>query len=86
MKQFYVEKLMGEITMNLLNKCTTNEIKLIKQAGIDIENKDYSNKEIDRVGIQIMEYIMSHSSKNKDIDRLNNKYSRIFEIIKELKD
>ena len=67
--------------MNLLNKCTTNEIKLIKQAGIDIENKDYSDEEIDKFGVQIAEYIMSHSSKNKDMDNLNNKFSNIFKII-----
>lgn len=67
--------------MNLLNKCTTNEIELIKHAGINIENKDYSNEEIDRLGMKIAEYIISHSSKNKDIDKLNNKFNNIFRII-----
>ena len=29
--------------MNLLNECTNNEIELIKQAGVVIEDKDYTN-------------------------------------------
>ena len=64
--------------MNLLNKCTKNEIKLIEQSGIRLENKDYSTEELKRYEIEITEYIMSHNSKNGDISKLCNKYSGIF--------
>ena len=32
--------------MNLLNEFTTNEVILLEQAGIIVENKEYSNDEI----------------------------------------
>lgn len=67
--------------MNLLSKCTDNEINLIKQAGVIIENKDYTEDEVKQFGNQMEEYIMSHSSKNNDIDKLQNNFSRIFRII-----
>lgn len=67
--------------MNLLSKCTDNEINLIKQAGVIIENKDYTEDELKQFGNQMEEYIMSHSSKNNDIDKLQNNFSRIFRII-----
>lgn len=67
--------------MNLLSKCTDNEKNLIKQAGVIIENKDYTEDELKQFGNQMEEYIMSHSSKNNDIDKLQNNFSRIFRII-----
>ena len=67
--------------MNLISKCTDKEIKLIKQAGVNIENKDYTEDELKHFGNQIGDYIMSHSSKNNDIGRLQNDFSRIFNII-----
>lgn len=67
--------------MNILSKCTDNEINLIKQAGVIIENKDYTEDELKKFSNQMEEYIMSHSSKNNDIDKLQNDFSRIFRII-----
>lgn len=67
--------------MNLLNECTNNEIELIKQAGVVIEDKDYTNEELQRCESQIMDFIMSHSSKNKAIDNLHNQYNSIFRTI-----
>lgn len=32
--------------MNLLNNCTTNEIKLLENIGINIEDKDYTKEEL----------------------------------------
>ena len=31
--------------MNLLNECTENEIKLIEEAGVFVEDKNYTNEE-----------------------------------------
>ena len=67
--------------MNLLTECKENEIKLIEEAGVFIEDKDYTNEELKRCESKIVEYIMSHSSKNKSIDNLHNQYSSIFRTI-----
>ena len=64
--------------MNLINKCTTKEIELMKQAGVYIEDKDYNNEELKKCEQQIVEFIMSHSCKNNEIDKLQNQYSSIF--------
>lgn len=67
--------------MNLLNSCTTNEIKLLEDIGITIEDKNYSREELRKYEIYIEEYIMSHSSKNGDISRLSNKYNSILKTL-----
>lgn len=67
--------------INLYTKLTNQEIDLIKQAGINIENRDYTKDELARTQSQIVEYIMTASSKNGDIDRLRNQYDSIFRTI-----
>ena len=69
--------------MNLFDKCTENEIDLLKKAGIKVENKDYSKEELKRCESDIIEYIMSHSSKSGDISKLSNEYSEIYKIFKD---
>lgn len=63
--------------MNLLNKYTTNEIKLLENIGINIENKEYTKEELRIYESQIEDFIMSHSTKNGDISRLSNQYNSI---------
>lgn len=63
--------------MNLLNKCTTKEIKLLENIGLNIEDKDYTNEELRRYESQIEDFIMSHSTKNGDISKLSNQYNSI---------
>lgn len=65
--------------MNLLNKCTNNEINLMKEAGIVVENKEYTNEDLKKVEHDIVEYIMNHSS--KDIQNIQSKYQSIFRTI-----
>lgn len=67
--------------MNLLNECTTSEIELLEKAGIAIENKEYSKEDLKRCETRIVEYIMNHSSKNNEIDKLQNQYRSIFRTI-----
>ena len=67
--------------MNLLNNCTKREIELIEKAGIILEDKDYNEDELKICGSEIIEYIMSHSTKNGDIDKLRNQYISIFRTI-----
>lgn len=67
--------------MNILNECTKQEVELIEKAGVNIENKDYNQEELKRCKMQIIDYIMSHSSKNGDISKLQNEYSNVFRYI-----
>jgi len=67
--------------MNLLEKCTTKEIKLLKDIGLNIEDREYSSEELRRCENYIEEYIMSQSSKNGDIPRLSNEYNGILNIL-----
>lgn len=68
--------------MNLVEKCSNKELRLIEQAGIIIENKDYTKEDLKKCEARIINYIMSHSSKNGDISKLRNQYENIFSIIK----
>lgn len=68
--------------MNLIERFTDKEINLINQAGVIIENKDYTKEELEKCQFNIEDYIMSHSSKNGDIDKLNNQYRNILEKIR----
>ena len=65
--------------MNLLDKCTNSEINLMKEAGIIVENRNYTNDDLKKVEHDIVEYIMNHSS--KDIQNLQSKYQSIFRTI-----
>ena len=67
--------------MNLLNKCTTKEIKLLENIGLNVENKEYTNEELRRYENQIEDFIMSHSTKNGDISKLSNQYSSILDTL-----
>lgn len=67
--------------MNLLKKCTTNEIKLLENIGLNVENKDYTNEELRIYESQIEDFIMSHSIKNDDISKLSNQYNNILNIL-----
>lgn len=67
--------------MNLLNKCTDNEMKLMKNAGVYLEDKDYSSEELKRIEYNITEYIMNHSSKDGSIGKLQNEYASIYRML-----
>ena len=67
--------------MNLLKECTKSEIELIEKAGVIIEDRDYTQEDLIKCETEITSYIMSHSSKNGDISKLQNQYSNIFRII-----
>ncbi len=67
--------------MNLLNKCTTEELQSLKDIGINIEDKEYSKTELRKLEDNIEDFIMSHSTKNGDFDRLTNQYNGILNAI-----
>ena len=64
--------------MNLLNKCTEKELELMKNAGVYLEDKDYSSEELKRIEHNITEFIMNHSSKDGSIGKLQNEYESIY--------
>ena len=67
--------------MNLYKVMNDKEIKLLENAGIKVENKDYVQEDFKRMEQQVIDFIMSASSKNGDIDRLRNQYDCIFRMI-----
>ena len=55
--------------MNLFKKLSEKQIELIEKATKEtIENRDYTNEEINNYERQIVEYGISASSKNGEMD------------------
>lgn len=54
---------------------SNNDIKLFGEAGIAVENKDYTKEEVERLKIKVTDFIMGKSI--KDIDKYNKKFSKI---------
>lgn len=65
--------------MELFNN---KELELLRNAGVNIEYKqEFTNDDKKYIFRQISEFIMSHSSKNGDIGRLQNEYESIFRVV-----
>ena len=65
--------------MELFNN---NEMELLRKAGVNVENKqNFTNDDKKYIFRQVSEFIMSHSSKNGDIGRLQNEYESIFRVV-----
>ncbi len=56
-------------------KYSKNDLELFNEAGIYVEDKNYTKEEIENLKIQVTDYIMSQSS--KEIRELNKKFSDI---------
>ena len=69
-----LEKIQNKIKVHI-------EIELIERAGVIIEDREYTKEDLQRCESEITSYIMSHSSKNGDINKLQNQYSNVFRII-----
>ena len=54
---------------------SNKDIQLFNEAGIDVENKNYTNDEVERLKIKVTEFIISQST--KDIDKYSKKFSRL---------
>ena len=67
--------------MNLYAVMNDKEIKLLKNAGIKVEDKDYLQDDFKIIEHQVIDFIMSASTKNGKIDRLRNQYEGIFKIL-----
>lgn len=67
--------------MNLLNKFTINQTKLLESDGIYIQDKDYSKDEIKIIFNRVMENVMNKSLKNRDMANSLRRYNDIINIL-----
>lgn len=51
------------------------DIQLFNEAGINVENKNYTNDEVERFKIKVTDFIMSQST--KDIEKYSKKFSSL---------
>lgn len=54
---------------------SNKDIELFNEAGVVVENKNYTNEEIEELKIKVTDFIMSQSS--KDIDKYSKKFNSI---------
>ena len=54
---------------------SNKDIQLFNEAGINVENKNYTNDEVERLKNKITDYIVSQST--KDIDKYSKKFSSL---------
>ena len=54
---------------------SNKDIQLFNEAGIDVENKNYTKDEVERLKIKVTEFIISQST--KDIDKYSKKFSSL---------
>ena len=50
-------------------------IQLFNEAGINVEDKNYTNDEVERLKIKVTDFIVSQST--KDIDKYSKKFSSL---------
>ena len=58
---------------------SSKDIQLFNESGIHVEDKNYTNDEVERLKIKVTDFIVSQST--KDIDKYSKKFSsfnRIF--------
>ena len=56
-------------------KYSNKHKELFNEAGINIEDKNYTNDEVERLKMRVTDFIMSQSS--KDINKYSQKFSNI---------
>ena len=67
--------------MNLLNTFTIEQNQLLNEAGIYIQDKNYSKDEIKIIFNSIIENVMNKSLKNRDMTSSLQKYNDIINIL-----
>lgn len=56
-------------------KYSDKDIQLFNEAGINIEDKNYTSEEVEILKMQVTDFIMSQST--KDINKYNQKFSSL---------
>ena len=67
--------------MNLLNTFTIEQNQLLNEAGIYIQDRNYSKDEIKIIFNSIIENVMNKSLKNRDMTNSLQKYNDIINIL-----
>ena len=57
---------------------SSKDIQLFNEAGINVEDKNYTKDEVERLKIKVTDFIVSQST--KDIDKYSIKFSRLLYI------
>ena len=68
--------------MNYKIDLSENNQQLLENAGIKVENKEYSPEEIKHDAITVANHIMSKSCKNGDLAHEKIKYTSVISILK----
>ena len=54
---------------------SSKDIQLFIESGIHVEDKNYTNSEVERLKIKVTDFIVSQST--KDIDKYSKKFSSL---------
>ena len=54
---------------------SSKDIQLFNEAGINVEDKNYTNDEVERLKNRVTDFIVSQST--KDIDKYSKKFSSL---------
>ena len=54
---------------------SSKDIQLFNESGIYVEDKNYTNDEVERLKIKVTDFIVSQST--KDIDKYSKKFSSL---------
>ena len=54
---------------------SSKDIQLFNEAGINVEDKNHTNDEVERLKIRVTDFIVSQST--KDIDKYSKKFSSL---------
>ena len=54
---------------------SSKDIQLFNEAGINVEDKNHTNDEVERLKIKVTDFIVSQST--KDIDKYSKKFSSL---------
>ena len=54
---------------------SNKDIQLFNEAGLNVDDKNYTNDEVERLKIKVTDYIVSQST--KDIDKYSKKFSSL---------
>ena len=67
--------------MSILKSLTNKDKELLANAGVQLEDKEYTKNELSHFSVKIEEYIMSHSTKNGDISRVSQQYDKLLDLL-----
>ena len=54
---------------------SSKDMQLFNETGINVEDKNYTNDEVERLKIKVTDFIVSQST--KDIDKYSKKFSSL---------